>query len=283
MINKITIIGVGLIGGSLAKAIKENNLAKVVFGYGRDLNRLEKAQKANVIDQFSTNLKDAINDSDIVIIATPVGSFKEILIEIKPFLTSKIVISDVGSTKTNIASIVSQTLGDYSNYFIPAHPIAGKEKSGFEASESNLFNNRKVIITPLETSSPDSINLIQKMWEGTGADVDFMSPESHDELLGMTSHLPHMLAFSLVNYLISKNPSASIYAAGGFKDFSRIASGDAVMWRDICIQNKDQIIDHIRGYQKTLNSLVDAIENENSDELDLLFTSAKKTRDSWVG
>ena len=283
MINKITIIGVGLIGGSLAKAIKENNLAKVVFGYGRDLNRLEKAQKANVIDQFSTNLKDAINDSDIVIIATPVGSFQEILSEIKPFLTSKIVISDVGSTKTNIASIVSQTLGDYSNYFIPAHPIAGKEKSGFEASESNLFNNRKVIITPLETSSPDSINLIQKMWEGTGADVDFMSPESHDELLGMTSHLPHMLAFSLVNYLISKNPSASIYAAGGFKDFSRIASGDAVMWRDICIQNKDQIIDHIRGYQKTLNSLVDAIENENSDELDLLFTSAKKTRDSWVG
>ena len=283
MINKITIIGVGLIGGSLAKAIKENNLAKVVFGYGRDLNRLEKAQKANVIDKFSTNLKDAINDSDIVIIATPVGSFKEILIEIKPFLTSKIVISDVGSTKTNIALIVSQTLGDYSNYFIPAHPIAGKEKSGFEASESNLFNNRKVIITPLETSSPDSINLIQKMWEGTGADVDFMSPESHDELLGMTSHLPHMLAFSLVNYLISKNPSASIYAAGGFKDFSRIASGDAVMWRDICIQNKDQIISHIKGYQKTLNSLVDAIENENSDELDLLFTSAKKTRDSWVG
>jgi prephenate dehydrogenase len=283
MINKITIIGVGLIGGSLAKAIKENNLAKVVFGFGRDLNRLEAAQKANVIDQFSTNLKDAINDSDIVIIATPVGSFKEILSEIKPFLTSKIVISDVGSTKTNIASIVSQTLGDYSNYFIPAHPIAGKEKSGFEASEANLFNNRKVIITPLETSNPNSISLIQKMWEGTGADVDFMSPESHDELLGMTSHLPHMLAFSLVNYLISKNPSASIYAAGGFKDFSRIASGDAVMWRDICIQNKDQIISHIKGYQKTLNSLVDAIENENSDELDLLFTSAKKTRDSWVG
>ncbi|MDA8981386.1 prephenate dehydrogenase/arogenate dehydrogenase family protein [Candidatus Thioglobus sp.] len=283
MINKITIIGVGLIGGSLAKAIKENNLAKVVFGFGRDLNRLEKAQKANVIDQFSTNLKDAINDSDIVIIATPVGSFQEILSEIKPFLTSKIVISDVGSTKTNIASIVSQTLGDYSNCFIPAHPIAGKEKSGFEASESNLFNNRKVIITPLETSNPDSINIIQEMWEGTGADVDFMSPESHDELLGMTSHLPHMLAFSLVNYLISKNPSASIYAAGGFKDFSRIASGDAVMWRDICIQNKDQIISHIKGYQKTLDSLVDAIENQNSDELDLLFTSAKKTRDSWVG
>jgi prephenate dehydrogenase len=283
MINKITIIGVGLIGGSLAKAIKENNLAKVVFGFGRDLNRLEKAQKANVIDQFSTNLKEAINDSDIVVIATPVGSFKEILSEIKPFLTGKIIITDVGSTKTNIASIVSQTLGEYSNCFIPAHPIAGKEKSGFEASESNLFKNKKVIITPLETNSSDSISLIQKMWQDIGADVDFMSPESHDELLGMTSHLPHMLAFSLVNYLISKNPSASIYAAGGFKDFSRIASGDNVMWRDICIQNKKQIINHIKGYQKILDSLVDAIENENSDELDLLFTTAKKTRDSWVG
>ena len=283
MINKITIIGVGLIGGSLAKAIKENNLAKVVFGFGRDLNRLEKAQKANVIDQFSTNLKEAINDSDIAVIATPVGSFKEILSEIKPFLTGKIIITDVGSTKTNIASIVSQTLGEYSNCFIPAHPIAGKEKSGFEASESNLFKNKKVIITPLETNSSNSISLIQKMWQNIGADVDFMSPESHDELLGMTSHLPHMLAFSLVNYLISKNPSASIYAAGGFKDFSRIASGDNVMWRDICIQNKGQIINHIKGYQKTLDSLVDAIENENSDELDLLFTTAKKTRDSWVG
>jgi|TARA_B110000238_G_scaffold178429_1_gene200945 prephenate dehydrogenase len=283
MINKITVIGVGLIGGSLAKAIKKNNLSKIVFGFGRDSNRLEEAQKANIIDQFSTNLKEAVSDSDIVVIATPVGSFKEILSEIKPFLTDKILITDVGSTKTNIVSIVKQILGEYSNFFVPAHPIAGKEKSGFESSESSLFNNKKVIITPLETNRAESINLIQKMWEGTGADVDFMSPESHDELLGMTSHLPHMLAFSLVNYLISKNPSASIYAAGGFKDFSRIASGDAVMWRDICIQNKNQIIDHIKGYQKTLNSLVDAIENENSDELDLLFTKAKKTRDSWVG
>jgi prephenate dehydrogenase len=283
MINKITVIGVGLIGGSLAKAIKKNNLSKIVFGFGRDSNRLKEAQKANIIDQFSTNLKEAVSDSDIVVIATPVGSFKEILSEIKPFLTDKILITDVGSTKTNIVSIVKQILGEYSNFFVPAHPIAGKEKSGFESSESSLFNNKKVIITPLETNRAESINLIQKMWEGTGADVDFMSPESHDELLGMTSHLPHMLAFSLVNYLISKNPSASIYAAGGFKDFSRIASGDAVMWRDICIQNKNQIIDHIKGYQKTLNSLVDAIENENSDELDLLFTKAKKTRDSWVG
>ena len=121
------------------------------------------------------------------------------------------------------------------------------------------------------------------MWESVGAEVDFMSPESHGNLLGMTSHLPHMLAFSLVNYLVDQNPTASIYAGGGFKDFSRIASGDAVMWRDICLQNKDQIISHLKGYQSTLNDLLDAIDDENTEKLDHLFTTAKKTRDSWIG
>ena len=167
--------------------------------------------------------------------------------------------------------------------FIPAHPIAGKEKSGFEASDAGLFLNKKVIITPLATNLPESINTIKKMWEDVGANVDFMSSESHDELLGMTSHLPHMLAFSLVNYLVSQNPSASIYAAGGFKDFSRIASGDAVMWSDICLNNKAQIIKHIKNYQKTLDSLVSSIDNENNDELEAFFVNAKKTRDSWIG
>lgn len=283
MINKITIIGVGLIGGSLAKALKEKKLAKVVFGYGRDSERLEKAQNNNIIDQFSTNLKEAVSNSDIVVIATPVGTFKDILNDIKPQIEGKMIVTDVGSTKTNIASMVEQILGHHSKRFIPAHPIAGKEKSGFESSESSLFLNKKVIITPLKDNNSESVGLIQKMWEDVGANVDFMSSESHDELLGMTSHLPHMLAFSLVNYLISKNPSASIYAAGGFKDFSRIASGDAIMWRDICLQNKAQILSHIEGYQKTLDSLAEAIKNENSVELETLFTRAKDTRDSWVG
>ena len=180
-----------------------------------------------------------------------------------------IILGALGLILGNRADL--SVLKEKSKCFVPAHPIAGKEKSGFEVSVSDLFEDKKVILTPLENNAPESIKVIHDMWTGLGSEVDYMSSESHDELLGMTSHLPHMLAFSLVNYLISKNPSASIYAAGGFKDFSRIASGDAVMWRDICIQNKDQIIDHIRGYQKTLNSLVDAIENENSDELDLLF------------
>ncbi|MDB4822783.1 prephenate dehydrogenase/arogenate dehydrogenase family protein [Candidatus Pseudothioglobus singularis] len=283
MLNKITIIGVGLIGGSLAKAIKATKLANIVCGYGRDQSRLEKAKKGNIIDELSTDMAEAIKDADIVVIATPVGTFNQILKEIEPFISDQVIITDVGSTKTNIIKIVNEVLAKKSKYFVPAHPIAGKEKSGFEVSVPDLFKDKKVIITPLENNAPESTKIIHDMWSAVGADVDFMSPESHDELLGMTSHLPHMLAFSLVNYLVSQNPTASIYAGGGFKDFSRIASGDAVMWRDICLQNKDQITEHINGYQATLSELKDAINSDNSEKLELLFTTAKNTRDSWVG
>ena len=283
MLNKITIIGVGLIGGSLAKAIKENQLANKVCGYGRDQSRLEKAKNTNIIDELSTNIDEAVKGADIVVIATPVGTFKQILEAIEPLITEQVIISDVGSTKTNIVKIVNEVLGEKSKCFVPAHPIAGKEKSGFEVSVPDLFKDKKTIITPLENNAPESIKVIHDMWTGTGAEVDYLSPESHDELLGMTSHLPHMLAFSLVNYLVSQSPNASIYAGGGFKDFSRIASGDAVMWRDICIQNKEQIIDHLKGYQSILSELIDAIDDDDSKRLEMLFTTAKNTRDSWVG
>ena len=283
MINKITIIGVGLIGGSLARALKEKNLAKTVFGYGRELSRLEEAKKCNIIDEYSTQIEEAINHADIIVIATPVGTFRNIFNEVKPLIANDVIISDVGSTKTKIVDIAKEILGDKSQCFVPAHPIAGKEKSGFEASDGNLYNEKKVIITPIEDNSSESIQVIESMWKNVGAEVDFMSPQSHDDLLGMTSHLPHMLAFSLVNYLVDQNPSASIYAGGGFKDFSRIASGDAVMWRDICLQNKDKIITHLRGYQSTVEELIDAIDQEERDKLELLFATAKKTRDSWIG
>ena len=189
----------------------------------------------------------------------------------------------MGSTKTDIVNIVHNVLKVKSNCFIPAHPIAGKERSGFEVCDSMLFYGKKVIITPQENNSSDPIKVVEKMWKDVGAEVDFMSAESHDNLLGMTSHLPHMLAFSLVNYLVNQNPTASIYAGGGFKDFSRIASGDAIMWRDICLQNKVQIISHLKGYQSTLNDLLEAIGDENSEKLEHLFITAKKTRDSWLG
>ena len=218
----------------------------------------------------------------MVIIATPVGSYESIIKEMKPHIVEGMVISDVGSTKVSVIEAVKSVFDGALDNFIPAHPISGKEKVGFEVSDEDLFVNRKVIITPLENNNPESIKILAKMWEGVGAEVDFMTPQSHDDLLGMTSHLPHMLAFSLVNYLISQHPEASVYAAGGFKDFSRIASGDAIMWRDICLHNRDAIVAHIKAYQESLNTLVEAIDSHNKDQLESLFREAKNTRDSWI-
>jgi len=282
MMKKVSIIGIGLIGGSLAKAIKKTHQSEIVFGYGRDEERLERAQKGNLIDQYSKNMGEALDGANMVIIATPVGSYESILKEMKPHISEDMVISDVGSTKVSVIEAVKAVFDGVFDNFIPAHPIAGKEKSGFEVSDADLFVNKKVIITPLENNNPVSIKILTKVWEEIGAEVDFMTPQSHDDLLGMTSHLPHMLAFSLVNYLVSQHPEASVYAAGGFKDFSRIASGDAIMWRDICLHNRDAIIAHIKGYQESLNTLVDAIDNQNNDQLESLFREAKNTRDSWI-
>jgi len=282
MMKKVCIIGIGLIGGSLAKAINKTQQSEIVFGFGRDKSRLEKAQKSNVIDQYSTDIGEALNGANMVIIATPVGSYESILKEMKPHIVEGMVISDVGSTKVSVIEAVKSVFDGALDNFIPAHPISGKEKVGFEVSDADLFVNRKVIITPLENNNPESIKILAKMWEGVGAEVDFMTPQSHDDLLGMTSHLPHMLAFSLVNYLISQHPEASVYAAGGFKDFSRIASGDAIMWRDICLHNRDAIVAHIKAYQKSLNTLVEAIDSQNKDQLESLFREAKNTRDSWI-
>jgi len=282
MMKKVSIIGIGLIGGSLAKAIKKTHQSEIVFGYGRDEERLERAQKGNLIDQYSKNMGEALDGANMVIIATPVGSYESILKEMKPHISEDMVISDVGSTKVSVIEAVKAVFDGVFDNFIPAHPITGKEKSGFEVSDADLFVNKKVIITPLENNNPESIKILTKMWEEIGAEVDFMTPQSHDDLLGMTSHLPHMLAFSLVNYLVSQHPEASVYAAGGFKDFSRIASGDAIMWRDICLHNRDAIIAHIKGYQESLNTLADAINSQNKDQLESLFREAKNTRDSWI-
>jgi len=282
MMNKVCIIGVGLIGGSLAKSMIKTQQANHVIGFGRSPKRLHEAQNNGVITDYTTDIKDALDGADLVVIATPVGSFESILRDIHPHLNPSTIITDVGSTKESVIKVVESVFGNLPDNFVPAHPIAGKEKSGFEASDSELFANRKVIITPTECSSSEAVETVSHIWQTTGATVDMMSATSHDELLGMTSHLPHMLAFSIVNYLISQNPNASLYAAGGFRDFSRIASGDPIMWRDICLNNKDAIIKHIKGYRATLDNLIDAIEAEEATTIETLFTDAKTTRDKWL-
>ncbi|MDC0390888.1 prephenate dehydrogenase/arogenate dehydrogenase family protein [Candidatus Thioglobus sp.] len=282
MMNKICIIGVGLIGGSFAAGLKKANKIASIVGFGRDENNLAKAKELNVIDEYTLDIAKALDGADLVLIATPVNSFKAILEMIKPHVNEKMIITDVGSTKGSVIQIAKQVFGHMPENFIPAHPIAGKERSGVEAADATLFNHRRVIITPDKNANTQAVVTVSDLWESVGAKIEIMNEIKHDDLLAMTSHLPHMLAFSLMDYLISSNPEACKYAAGGFKDFSRIASSDAVMWRDICINNPDQIVKHIEGYQKSLDKVANLIKNQQPKELEKLFLDAKSARDSWL-
>ncbi|HIB30735.1 MAG TPA: prephenate dehydrogenase/arogenate dehydrogenase family protein [Candidatus Thioglobus sp.] len=282
MMNRICIIGVGLIGGSFAAGLKQSNQVHTIVGYGRNEANLIKAQELMVIDEYSLDISEALKDVDLVLIATPVNSFKAILEMIKPYITEQVIVTDVGSTKASVINIAKQVFGHMPKNFIPAHPIAGKEQSGVEAAQADLFNNKRVIITPEDNSNALSVSVVSALWQSVGAKVEVMDADKHDDLLAMTSHLPHMLAFSLMDYLMSSNPDACHYAAGGFKDFSRIASSDAVMWRDICINNPDQIIKHIEGYQESLSSIAHLIKNNQPEELEKLFSDAKSARDNWL-
>ncbi len=282
MIDKICIIGVGLIGGSFALGLKKSGKVKTIVGFGRNQNNLEKAKELGVIDVYSLDIAKALSGAQMVLIATPVNSFKSVLELIKPHIDANVIITDVGSTKGSVVQIAQTVFGKIPVNFVPAHPIAGKEKSGAAAADGNLFNNKSVILTPQSSTNEQAIAQVSALWQALGAKVETMSAKKHDALLGMTSHLPHMLAFALMDYLINNNPDACDYAAGGFKDFSRIASSDAVMWRDICLNNADELVKHIDGYQQTLVQLSALIKNQDSLALEALFTKAKSARDNWL-
>ena len=280
--NKICIIGVGLIGGSFMRGLKKANQVEQVFGYGKGKESLAKAKELGAIDEFSLDIGKAIDGAEMVVIATPVDSIEEVFRLIRPHISKSTIITDVGSTKTSIIDSAKSVFGEVPTNFIPAHPIAGKENSGVDYSDPDLFINKRVILTPLENSEPEAIKIVTNFWKSLGALVETMNATDHDDLLAMTSHLPHMLAFSLMDYLISTNPKAIDYAAGGFKDFSRIASGDSVMWRDICLNNAKEITKHIENYQQSLSKLSELINQQNSDGLEELFMEAKSARDNWL-
>lgn len=280
--KKICIIGVGLIGGSFMRGLKKANQVEQVFGYGKGKESLAKAKELGAIDEFSLDIDKAIDGAEMVVIATPVDSIEEVFRLIRPHISKSTIITDVGSTKTSIIDSAKSVFGEVPTNFIPAHPIAGKENSGVNYSDPDLFINKRVILTPLENSEPEAIKIVTNFWESLGAIVETMNATNHDDLLAMTSHLPHMLAFSLMDYLISTNPNAIDYAAGGFKDFSRIASGDSVMWRDICLNNAKEITKHIENYQQSLSKLSELINQQNSDGLEELFMEAKSARDNWL-
>lgn len=281
--NKICIYGVGLIGGSLALAYKKTHPSVTVVGFGRDEVKLQQAKTLGVIDTFNTDISLAIEDVDLVVFAVPVGSIEAAFNNIKPHLTESMVLTDVGSTKGNVVACASKVLGTFINNFVPGHPIAGIEKSGADAAFADLFQQRRVILTPAETTEPEALNRITALWQACGAEVVEMSVEHHDEVLAATSHLPHMLAFSLVDTLSKMNDKQEIfkYAAGGFRDFTRIASSSPEMWQDICVANSDALVEVINKFQTDLSTLTKAIESGDKETILKIFSSAKKARDQF--
>jgi prephenate dehydrogenase len=285
MIDRLAIIGVGLIGASLALALKKSSGVGHVVGCGRNQGNLQKGMELGVIDSYTTSIAEAAKGADVVVVATPLGAMKMAFEEIAGSISDQTIVTDAGSAKGSVIETAKAALGDRIRQFVPGHPIAGAEKSGVEAGLANLYENRRVILTPIESTDSAAVKIIEKMWIQCGASIEYLEVEHHDKVLAATSHLPHMLAYSLVNYLSNLNDHDEIfkYAAGGFRDFTRIASSDPVMWRDVCISNGAALEKFIEGYKQELDEVSIAIRNQDSNRLLELFSNAKSDRDVLIG
>ncbi len=283
MINRLVIIGVGSIGGSLARVLKLKHYVGEVVGCSRHARHLQTAVDLGVIDAYNTDIVSAVRDADVIVICTPVCSISGIFEKIAGRLSQATIITDVGSTKTSVIEAAKSVFGEVPSNFVPGHPIAGTEKSGVTASVPDLFKNRRVILTPLNNTDSGALQCVRDMWLQTGAVVSEMDVTHHDEVLAATSHLPHLLAYVLVDTLarMEDKPEIFQYAAGGFKDFTRIASSDPQMWRDICLENSKPIITMIEKYQLELEKIRVAVAKNDHDYIKNMFTRAKQARDDF--
>ena len=284
MIKKLVIFGVGLIGGSLALALKRANYCEQIVGCSRQESGLQKAVELGVIDSYTLDPVEAVQDADMILLAVPMGAMASVLSSIKGHTAANVVITDAGSAKASVVAAAESVYGDIPDNFVPGHPIAGAEKSGVEAALVGLYDDHKVIVTPLPHTSKDAEQRVIEMWQAAGAEVESMDVEKHDRVLAATSHLPHALAFSLVDTLSHSEVSEDIfhYAAGGFRDFTRIASSDPVMWRDICLENRQAILESIEAFQKNLSGLHGMVYDADSDGIMEMFTHAKSARDAFM-
>ena len=283
MIKKLCVIGVGLIGGSLAIALRRVGYCEEVIGAGRSKERLQVAQDLCVIDSYSTDIAEAVSDADMVFVSVPMGAMAAVFKQIDGHLKPGAIVTDGGSAKVSVMKDAKEHLKYSYSQFVAGHPIAGTEQSGVEAAFGELYLERRVIITPTYDTNKRAVEKVTAMWKAAGATVESMSAAHHDSILAGTSHLPHLLAYGLVNCLFESNDSENYFkfAAGGFRDFTRISSSDPVMWRDICLSNKAALLDSLSQYQTELDRLKDAITKDDADQLLSYFQSAKASRDKF--
>lgn len=282
--RKIVIIGLGLIGGSLARALVAAGCDCEVVGVGRDTAVLQQAIADGNITAFTNDVQTACADADLIVVAVPVLSVEAMLREIAPVLAPHTIITDVASVKHCVVEDARKVFGSVPANFVPGHPIAGSEQSGYQASKADLFRGRKVILTPLDGTSPDAVTTVDALWRITGAEVLQMSVTHHDEVLAATSHLPHLLAFALVDTLSQQGESEEIfrYAAGGFRDFTRIASSDPVMWRDIFVTNGAATVKILDKYMADLQTLRAALLAGDAELLHTIFKRARQSRAAFL-
>jgi len=283
MINRLAIIGLGLIGGSLSLALKERGLVTEVVGYSRQLQTRLRARELGLIDRPVDSIAEAVRGADVVFIATPVQAMAAVFAEMAPVLDPQALVTDGGSVKGNVVQAAKSALSPSQlGQFVPGHPIAGTERSGPDAAFAALFVDHRVILTPIEENPPEMVARAVDLWQSVGAIVEQMAVQHHDHVLAATSHLPHLAAFGLVSALSRLDERYEVfrYAAGGFRDFSRIASSDPQMWRDICVANREELLPMLDHYLVELQRLRQLIDAGDSAGVETLFSDAKAVRDA---
>jgi prephenate dehydrogenase len=283
-IEKLVIVGVGLIGGSFALALKEAGAVGRVVGVGRGGRNIRRALDLKIIDVAGALDKATFADADLVLLAVPVGQMRAVMRSIAPLLGARTVVTDAGSTKENVVALARRELKGALSRFVPGHPIAGTEKSGAEAAFAGLYRERRVVLTPLEGSDPGALALVRAAWERCGASVFELQPREHDAVLATVSHLPHVLAYALVDQVARHKNAKQLfsYAAGGFRDFTRIASSHPEMWRDICLANRKALLAEIGRYGAKLERVRKMLERGDARALDALFSGARDARKRWL-
>jgi cyclohexadieny/prephenate dehydrogenase len=285
MFQKVCIIGCGLIGSSLARAIRKNNLAQQIVSSNRSDSINKKVIELKIVDESSVDTKKMVINSDLVVIATPLSSYEDVILKIKDSLKDGSILTDVGSVKENTTSLIEKYTPENVSW-IPSHPIAGTEESGPESGFSQLFKNKWCILTPSKKAKEKEINLLKSFWEKVGSKVDTMKSKQHDYILSITSHIPHLIAYNIVNTSLNiqdeKQSNIVKYSAGGLRDFTRIAASNPIMWRDIFIHNKKNTSKMIEKFIENLEDLKKAVENEDREKLEKIFTKTKKIRKDIV-